>query len=94
MALYADDLLVSIENVLEYDKFKTSMRDGAQFKIKDIEKASALSKIQFDTVGYGYEIHQRSYIEDILERYIKEATLRTYLRDTKISYFQNDNRRK
>ena len=48
---------MSVENVLEFNEFETYMRDVA-----------GICDIQFKTVGNGYEIHQRSYIEDILER--------------------------
>ena len=34
VALCVDDLLVSVENVLEIDEFKTYMRDVARIKIK------------------------------------------------------------
>lgn len=68
VALCVDDLLVIVESEKDYDDFKKYMQHVAHIKIKDLNEVKGFCGIQFEKIDGGYKLHQRSYIEDILDR--------------------------
>ncbi|QBM85786.1 Reverse transcriptase RNA-dependent DNA polymerase [Metschnikowia aff. pulcherrima] len=69
IALYVDDLLVSFEDESDYEDFKAYMNDVAKIKIKDLGMVKEFCGTQFEGVDGGYKLHQKDYIEELLERY-------------------------
>ncbi|QBM89342.1 Reverse transcriptase RNA-dependent DNA polymerase [Metschnikowia aff. pulcherrima] len=69
VALYVDDLLVCIEDDRDYEEFKVYMLDIAKIKIKDLGDVKEFCGMEFDSVDGGYELHQRGYINELLNKY-------------------------
>ncbi|QBM90867.1 Reverse transcriptase RNA-dependent DNA polymerase [Metschnikowia aff. pulcherrima] len=69
IALYVHDLLVSFEDESDYEDFKAYMNDVAKIKITDLGMVKEFCGTQFEGVDGGYKLHQKDYIEELLERY-------------------------
>lgn len=69
IALYVDDLLVSVTVEQDYDDTFTYMNKVAKIAIKDLGEVKAFCGIQFDSIDDGYRLHETDYIDAILVRH-------------------------
>ncbi|GEQ67205.1 hypothetical protein JCM33374_g869 [Metschnikowia sp. JCM 33374] len=70
-ALYIDDLLVSVQDEEDYVDFRKYMALTAEIPVRDLGHIQEFCGVQFDSDIGGYYMHQKDFVEELLQKHEK-----------------------